>query len=323
MPYQHTFTELEQIAAYAEASGLFSGGQKLSKSQAMMRLLRGKEIGLPPTTALGGIWFSRGKLICDAATTAFLLSQAGYEIEATETTNTQCGMKLLRDGKAISPVTTFTLEEARKAGLVKGGGAWESWPSDMLWARCLTRLARRYAAHVFGGSIYAPGEIPGEGEHEAEPVAVPQMLSSTPPPAAASKPIDSALAAALDALKLIACEKLGMPKEQLRTEVLSFANVSRLDQLAPEQVTLFAQQRFEGQWALCNEIGLENPTLRSLWAQHGNGAAIPWGDLVALVPQQAPPEKRQDGDAAANELFGLTTGLVKPDEQTKEDDIPY
>jgi len=155
----YTFEQLETIAAAATESGLFAGGQqKLTSAQAFMRILRGIELGLPPTTALSGIWFSNGKMVLDAATIAVLLHRHGYAIEGT-VDEQQCTMQLTNaSGQAVGQ-TQFDLAEAKKAGLVRDGSAWTKWTPDMLWARCLTRLARRYAPHVFGGEVYFPQEM--------------------------------------------------------------------------------------------------------------------------------------------------------------------
>jgi len=170
MQHRYNLEELERIATYAEASGLFNAGQKLTKSQAMMRLLRGQEIGLPPTVALGGIWFSRGKMVLDAALTGTLLRQAGYQLRAVVVTDEEVRLELLREDSVVG-TAAFVLADAQRAGLVKPGGAWTAYPQDMLWARCVTRLARRYAPEVFGGAVYGPGEIV-DGDDDVEEATV-------------------------------------------------------------------------------------------------------------------------------------------------------
>jgi len=53
---------------------------------------------------------------------------------------------------------TFTIEEAKTAGLA-GKDNWKGYPSDMLFARALTRAQRRYAPDIWGGSVYTPEEV--------------------------------------------------------------------------------------------------------------------------------------------------------------------
>jgi hypothetical protein len=54
--------------------------------------------------------------------------------------------------------TSFTLEDAKKAGLVKVGGGWTKFPKDMCFARALSRLARQLFSDVIGIG-YVEGEI--------------------------------------------------------------------------------------------------------------------------------------------------------------------
>jgi len=53
---------------------------------------------------------------------------------------------------------TYHIEEAARAGLIKDFSAWKSVPQDMLFARCISRLARRLFADCIGG-CYVEGEL--------------------------------------------------------------------------------------------------------------------------------------------------------------------
>ena len=46
---------------------------------------------------------------------------------------------------------TFTMDDAKRAGLVKSGGAWESYPSNMLRWRALGYAADQVFPDVIGG----------------------------------------------------------------------------------------------------------------------------------------------------------------------------
>src|ERR1044072_1767548 len=54
--------------------------------------------------------------------------------------------------------SSFTIEEASRAGLIRDGGAWRKTPSDMLFARALSRIGRRLFADCIGG-FYIEGEL--------------------------------------------------------------------------------------------------------------------------------------------------------------------
>ena len=53
---------------------------------------------------------------------------------------------------------TYTIEEARAAGLVQAGSNWTKGPADMLVARASSKLARIVCPEVTFG-LYAPEEI--------------------------------------------------------------------------------------------------------------------------------------------------------------------
>ncbi len=74
---------------------------------------------------------------------------------------------------------SFSLDDARRAGLVRSGGGWEKYASDMLFARCISRLARRLFADVIS-TAYVEGEI---DRSEAEPHSAPIEVKGEASPA--------------------------------------------------------------------------------------------------------------------------------------------
>ena len=177
---EYTFTELKEIAQAASESGLFGErGGKVSTAQAFIRILHGVSLGISPTNALVGISIIKGQLVFSAALTAILLAKHGYSI-VHRLTDESCTMSLRHDD-SISESVTFSLTEAQRAGLVREDSGWKKWPQDMMWARCLTRIARREAAHIFGGAgIVAHFGEGGEPEVEREdtPQASEPMVST-------------------------------------------------------------------------------------------------------------------------------------------------
>lgn len=53
---------------------------------------------------------------------------------------------------------SFTIEEAKKAGLVRSGGAWEKHPADMLRARLISKAVRMICPEAVAG-VYTPEEM--------------------------------------------------------------------------------------------------------------------------------------------------------------------
>ena len=69
-------------------------------------------------------------------------------------------------------IERFTIEEAKRAGLIKADSAWLSYPSDLLFARAITRAQRRFAPDVFGQAVYTEEEL--RSIPESGPAALPE-----------------------------------------------------------------------------------------------------------------------------------------------------
>lgn len=88
-----------------------------------------------------------------------LLLRAGHEVIVTHHDDRICRMLLKRGDGRRGGGAQWTLTEARNAGLLeKKGSPWHAYGGDMLWARCLSRLARRYAPEAIAG-FYVAEEI--------------------------------------------------------------------------------------------------------------------------------------------------------------------
>jgi len=85
-----------------------------------------------------------------------LIRRDGHSIKIVVSTDTECRLLGTRsDGDSFE--CSFTIEDAIKAGLA-GGNVWKKYPADMLYNRCMSRLARRLFSDVIGNA-YVEGEI--------------------------------------------------------------------------------------------------------------------------------------------------------------------
>jgi hypothetical protein len=119
-----------------------------------------------------------------------LLNRAGHEVIVTHHDDRICRMMLRRGDGKRGGGAQWTMAEATRAGLLtKTGTPWHAYGEDMLWARCLSRLARRYAPEVIAGFYVAEelGDIPTDDEldpadtattmvtEDGEPVVAPDV----------------------------------------------------------------------------------------------------------------------------------------------------
>jgi hypothetical protein len=66
---------------------------------------------------------------------------------------------------------TYSIEDAKRAGLVKTGSSWEKYPQNMLFARAISSGTRLYCPDVFNGNlVYVPEELGAQVDEDGEPV---------------------------------------------------------------------------------------------------------------------------------------------------------
>jgi len=132
-------------------------------------MLMARELGLPPMQAImGGMNIIQGKVEISPRLMNTMIRKAGHKLEILESTDKDCKIKGIRNDTKEEYVASFSLDDAKRAGLVRSGGGWEKFASDMLFARCISRLARRLFADVIS-TAYVEGEI--DRDHDEPTVA--------------------------------------------------------------------------------------------------------------------------------------------------------
>jgi hypothetical protein len=132
-----------------------------------------KELGLPVMQCLfGGMHNIQGKIEVAPIMMNNMIRRAGHKILILKSDNTTCILKGVRKDTGEEYECSYTMADAASAGL-SGKKNYKDYASDMLFARCLSRLARRLFADVIG-SAYVEGEITAP---EAE--SAPNQLSTT------------------------------------------------------------------------------------------------------------------------------------------------
>lgn len=120
-----------------------------------------REMGLPVMSALfGGMHNVLGKVQISPQLMNAMIRKAGHRMDI-QSDDTKCTITGTRKDTGEKCTVSFSVEDARKAGIYKAGGGWEKYPSDMCFARAMSRLARRLFPDVIGMS-YVEGEIEEE-----------------------------------------------------------------------------------------------------------------------------------------------------------------
>ena len=170
--------ELQTAANAMHASGYF--GDVKSQAQAMVKVMAGAEIGLPPFASMSGIHIVNGKPTLGANLIATLVkNDPRYDYRVKRADNEVCVLAWYEGGAAVGE-SSFSIQEANAAGLTSKQ-TWKAYTSDMLFARALTRGARRYAPGIFGGApIYTPDEM-GVDTDEDGHIVQGEIVNVTPP----------------------------------------------------------------------------------------------------------------------------------------------
>jgi len=134
--------------------------------QAVIKILRGQELGLPPMTSLEQIYVINGRTALSYNIIGALIKRSGkYDYRVVEWDDQHCKIEFYRGGKLIG-ISEFTMEDARRAGLLTRE-SWNKYPRIMLLARALAQGARAFCPDVVGGGVYKIRKLIEEGEGNA------------------------------------------------------------------------------------------------------------------------------------------------------------
>ncbi len=177
---QLPITEVMTIAKSFAESGMFVDIK--TAAQAVVKILAGQEIGIPPFAAMSGIHIIQGKPAIGAGLMAASVKGSGkYNYKVVEQSDVKCSIDFYQ-GKELIGNSTFTAEDAKKAGTKN----MDKFPKNMLFARAISNGIKWFTPDVFSGPVYTPEEL-GNGE-VVEDVAHEEVAASNGAPAAAKKP---------------------------------------------------------------------------------------------------------------------------------------
>lgn len=165
VPVGEEMKAIQTMAQYANDSKFFNN---LGGMPGIMTIMfRARELGVPLMEAvMGGMHNVMGKITLSPQLMNNMIRKAGHTMEI-DSNDLRCIIKGRRKDTSEEAACSFSIEDAKKAGLYKAGGGWEKYPSDMCFARAMSRLARRLFPDVIGNS-YVEGEIEIESSKRPE-----------------------------------------------------------------------------------------------------------------------------------------------------------
>lgn len=150
----YTFEELYRLGQVLYKSGLFEDVK--DEAQAVVKILRGQEMGIPPTTAMSAFDLIQKKLFIKPWAIAAKINACGYgSYRVLAQTAEACTIRFARkypgEGWQPCPDVTYTFAEALAHGLTTRSGHWKASPANMLYMRAMGR----------GGAMYFPELLAG------------------------------------------------------------------------------------------------------------------------------------------------------------------
>jgi hypothetical protein len=149
----HTFDLIAPASALAEQiarTDFVPDGLKGNPPAVMAAMLKGHEVGMAPMQALSHIHVIKGRPTISAEGQRALVLAAGHSIRVKKLSPEVCTLVGIRAGESEGTEVSYTLAEAKKAGIARGNN-WQNHPTDMLLARASTRLCRAVFPDVTGG----------------------------------------------------------------------------------------------------------------------------------------------------------------------------
>jgi RecT family len=188
LPSTTEWQTIVQMAGMLVPTGFLPSTIKTAE-QAVLIILKGRELSIPPLYALSNIVVVQGKPTCSAELMLALIyrDHGDLALIVEESTPQVCRVAYRRRAWDRSRAFAFTLEDAQRADLA-GKGTWKQYPQAMLRARAISAVARLAFPDSIAG-MYLPEELgqpvrvteDGAVEIDPSPVTAAVMESVTPP----------------------------------------------------------------------------------------------------------------------------------------------
>lgn len=145
--------------------------------QAMAIVQTGKEIGLQPMQSLRSMAFVKGRLTMAVQLQLALAKQRGVIIKEIVEKDGSCIATLVRGDEQIT--CEYTLDDAKKAGLTREGGAYEKYERQMLRWRAIGDALRLIAPDLVMG-LLSPEEASSIEPVQRERPEMPENIEVQP-----------------------------------------------------------------------------------------------------------------------------------------------
>ena len=166
-----TWQVIQSVAPVAQASRMFS----VTQEQAAVVMLKGHELGLGLASAFEYIHVIDNKPSISPKGALALIHRSGVlaslkiEDKVDDQGNPSSCRVTMKRKNGFEYSVTFTMDDARRADVVKGKSGWEKYPANMLRWRAVGYCADIVFPDVVGG-LYRPDELGSDTDADGEPI---------------------------------------------------------------------------------------------------------------------------------------------------------
>lgn len=166
---QLTLDETLKLGKVFAESGYFNDAR--GASQAVVKVLAGRELGFAPMASMTGIHIIEGKPSIGSHLMAAAIKRSGrYDYKVIQRTREVCELEFSEKKEKKWEVVgniKITFKECQETGLTQGKSGmrdnWKKFADDMLFARAISKGYRTYCPDLTGGLLcYTDGEIEQE-----------------------------------------------------------------------------------------------------------------------------------------------------------------
>jgi|SRR5215471_7147652 len=156
LPTVRARSDLDDLARLGQWLAWSESGKDDERSRgasAALRLYYARELGLTPMAA-ASLSVIAGKLVIGADLARALARRSGYRVRRIQSDDQVCiaDIVVIQTGEILGDAT-FTIEDARRAGLIRDRSAWKTHPARMLWARASVYAIKDHTPEVLLGIV--------------------------------------------------------------------------------------------------------------------------------------------------------------------------
>ena len=162
------FTMIQRMGTAIATSGFFElagGTGERAIAQAAVKVMAGRELGIPPVAAMMGIHVIKNRVSLSAQLMLACAKRAGYRWDKHEADG-WCELDWYDAKDNLLGKSKFSIEEARAAGIVTPGSTWTKYPKNMLFWRAAAIGVREFCPDSISGMVI---HTPDELGHDIDP----------------------------------------------------------------------------------------------------------------------------------------------------------